>query len=185
MMFSIGIISDIGLVGESLLGLYLIVRLLRGKAVLTKWTFLLVFAVFLSWFFLESVSALINLSNLQFSASDFSLLMISNYLVLVAAALFSVRTFLALRDGRQFDLVLPLYLRISVIFYALVYGGYQVLSSISSANLAFSFHLDIAASIALGAAFYLGLIAICVFPPKFVIGEMGSKNRIDKPQVQT
>lgn len=85
------------------------------------------------------------------------------------------RTYMALRGGGEFELILPNYIRVSVIFYALVYGAYGALSSFTSTNLAFSFNLYEAVLIFLNALFYVGLTALCIFPPRFIVGENNLK----------
>lgn len=160
---------------ESLLSLYLIKRLISGKAVLTKWTFLLALTVFVALFARIFLSPLINLfqfSNpIPFLSPKDIILGLAYYGTLALVAIFCIRTFMALRRGGEFELVLPRYLRISVIFYALVYSVSEAWNSFISANLAFSFNLGKAVLIVLGLWFYVGLIAVCVFPPRFMVGE--------------
>jgi hypothetical protein len=160
---------------ESLLSLYLIKRLLSGKAVLTKRTFLLAFTVFvalLARIFLNPLINLILFSNLiTFPSFNDIIFGLAYYGVLALAAIFSIKTFMALREEGEFELVLPHYLRISVILYALVYGAYGAWDSYISSSLAFSFNLNRVALIVLYALFYVGLIGICLFPPRFKIGE--------------
>jgi hypothetical protein len=170
-IFALAIVTYLLAISESLLALYLIKRLLFDKAVLTKWTFLLVFTVFFSCFAQNFVLWLNDLLN---SNPSISLPMIANSIVFVAAAIFSFRTFTSLRGGKAFELVLPSYFRISVIFYALVEGAYQAWNSYISADLAFSFNPVEALFIVLNVSFYVGLIAVCVFPPRIVVGEVST-----------
>lgn len=160
---------------ESFLSLYLIKRLLSGKVVLTKWTFLLAFTVFVTLFARLPLNLLVNLiqfSNLiPFPSFRDIIFGLAYYGVLALAAIFSVRTFMALRGGREFELVLPRILRISIIFYAFIYGVYEAWNSYFFENWAFSFSLSQVALMVLGLLFYIGLIAMCLFLPRFVIGE--------------
>jgi hypothetical protein len=165
----------LGVITETLLILYLIKRLLSGKAVLTKWTFLLVFTVFIAQFaqyFFFTLGFVFPGNIPVFSLSPRDIIFgLANYLVFAAVALFSVRTFMALRNGGGFELVLPRVLRISIVFYAFVYGVSEAWNSYLSANLAFSFNLSKAVFLVLGASFYIGLIAACIFPPRLQLGE--------------
>jgi hypothetical protein len=167
---------------EALLSLYLIKRLLSGKAVLTKWTFLLAFTVFVALFaqlFLNLLVNLIQFSTLiPFPSFRDIILGLAYYGVLALAAIFSVRTFMALRGGGEFELVLPHYLRISVIFYALVYGAYEVWNLYFTLYLAFSFSLSHVALMVLDLLFYVGLITLCLFPPRFIAGEVSTTETI-------
>jgi hypothetical protein len=170
---------------ESLLILYLILRLLSGKAVLTKWTFLLAFTVFMTQFvqyFFFTLGFMFpgNIPVLSLSLRDL-LFGLANYGMFAAAAFFSLKTFMALRKGGGFELVLPRVLRISIIFYTLVNGVSDVWSYYYSADLAFSFNLSQVTYMALFASFYIGLIAVCLFPPRFIISEAGS-NTVVSPK---
>jgi len=172
---SISIILILPTLTESLLSLYLIKRLFSGEGVLTKWTFLLTFTVFVALFARIFLNPLINflqfLNPIPLPSPKDVILGLAYYGVLALASVFSIMTFMALRRGGEFELVLPRYLRISVIFYALVYGVYDAWSSYVSSSLAFSFNLSRFALLVLYASFYVGLIAFCLFPPRFIVGE--------------
>jgi hypothetical protein len=102
------VIIYLGVATESLLGLYLIKRLLTGKVVLTKWTFLLVFIVFVT----EFIQILfVGFINLESSNVSLQLTTLASCIVFAAAAYFSIRTFSTLRGGGGFELVLPAILR--------------------------------------------------------------------------
>ncbi len=162
----------LGVATESILGLYLIKRLLTGKAVLTKWTFLLVFTAFVTEF---AQILFVGLINLESSNASLQLTTLASYIVFAAAAYFSIRTFSTLRGGDGFDLVLPMYLKISIIFYALVYAADEAWNSFLSSNLAFSFNPSKVALLVIQASFYVGLVGMCLFPPRISIGEKGEQ----------
>lgn len=161
---SVSVATLIQAVAQIALYLYVVYRLITGGSVLTRTTLLL----------LSAASIILPLSPLiaLLESSGVHPWYIGQLLLLTLACILvsftSMRVYLLSKETVQYEVTIPSYVRASILIYGLAGAGIMIVNLLV---VLVPFDFSLFAIQLLYIVFYLGIVAVSLFPLKFMIGE--------------